>query len=156
MRTFSFGALSRLLASSMIGDRRRFLHTHLTMDFALTGLVGLADAGCGTHQRRGCGTDGWAAVTNRRIGTTGLADGLEDYGDALGQRTCWKCDAIAERSRYRDGRHWRRQSRLVMIAQQQTLVSPRGPGTSRRWFRLLSSLAGWTPPPRLMTARIGV
>ena len=49
MRTFSFGALPRLLASSMIGDRRRFLHTHLTMDFCLalasTGLVGLADAG---------------------------------------------------------------------------------------------------------------
>ena len=99
MQTFSFGALPRLLASSMIGDRRRFLHTHLTVDFALTGLVGLADAGFGTHQRRGCGTDGWAAVTNRRIGTTGLADGLEDYGDALGQRMCWKCGAIAERSR---------------------------------------------------------
>ena len=156
MRTLSFGALPRLLASSMIGDRSRFLHTHLTMDFALTGLVGLADAGFGTHQRRGCGTDGWAAVTNRRIGTTGLADRLEDYGDALGQRTCWKCDAIAERSRQRDGPHWRRQSRPVMIAQQQALVSPQGPGTSRRWFYLSSSLAGWTPPPRLMTARIGV
>ena len=99
MRTFSFGALPRLLASSMIGDRGRFLRTHLTMDFALTGLVGLADAEFGTHQRRGCGTDGWAAVTNRRIGTTGLADGLEDYGDALGQRMCWKCDAITKRSR---------------------------------------------------------
>ena len=153
MQTFSFGALPRLLASSMIGDRGRFLHTHLTLDFALTGLVGLADAEFGTHQRRGCGTDGWAAVTNRRIGTTRLADRLEDYGDALGQRTCWKCDVTARRSRQRD---WRRQSRLVMIAQQQTLVSPQGPGTSRRWFYLSSSLAGWTPPPRLMTARIGV
>ena len=99
MQTFSFGALPRLLALSMIGDRGRFLHTHLTVDFALTGLVGLADAGFGTHQRQCCGTDGWAAVTNRRIGTTVPADGLEDYGDALGQRMCWKCDAIAERSR---------------------------------------------------------
>ena len=153
MRTLSFGALPRLLASSIIGVRRRFLHTHLSMDFALTGLVGLADAGCGTHQRRGCGTDGWAAVTNRRIGTTGLADGLEDYGDALGQRTCWKCDVTARRSRQRD---WRRQCRPVMIAQQRALVNSQGPGTSRRWFRLSSSLAGWTPSPRLMTARIGV
>ena len=99
MRILSFGALPRLLASSIIGDRGRFLRTNLTMDFALTGLVGLADAGFGTHQRRGCGTDGWAAVTNRRIGTPRLADGFEDNGDALGQRTCWNCDAIAERSR---------------------------------------------------------
>ena len=45
MQTFSFGALPRLLASSIIGDRGRFLRTHLTMDFALTGLVGLSEAG---------------------------------------------------------------------------------------------------------------
>ena len=73
------------------------MHTHLTVDFALTELVGLAEAGCGTHQRLGWGTHGWAATTNRRIGTTKPSDRLEDNGGTLGQRTCWKCDAIAER-----------------------------------------------------------
>ena len=80
-------ALPRLLASSINGARIRILHTHLTVDFALTGLGGPAEAGCGTHQRLGWGSNGWAAAPSRRIGMTRPADRLEDNGDTRGQRT---------------------------------------------------------------------